>query len=181
MTARILKYYPYYNTLPRMKRSVNLVKKIINILIICSISILCSSCAENTQKNIFPTTIYEDDICKIVAEDFTDSSEPGYTYYLPLTFENKSSEAFIVAAGYGTMNGEKVFIVCIPESGEAEYDYEFVVMPNETITEIFRVNYAQTSIRNINKVKTIEANFTLYKINSHEEILNTGSVSIDVK
>lgn len=141
----------------------------------------CSSCTKNTHKNIFPTTIYEDDVCKIVAQDFTDSNEPGYTYHLPLTFENKSNESFIVGAGYGTMNGEKVWIDCIPESGKEEFGYEFVVMPNETITETFQVTYAQTRIRDINKVKTIEANFTLYKIDFSEEILNTGNVVINVK
>lgn len=61
------------------------------------------------------------------------------------------------------MNGEKLWIDCIPESGKAEYGYEFVVKPSETMTETFQVNYAETRIRDINKVKAIEANFTLYK------------------
>lgn len=168
--------------------------KIVICISILLLTMFCSSCLEEQdskissdadlgeqQTQVFPNTVYEDDVCKIVAEDFTDSDEPGYTYYLPLTFENKSSEPFIVGTFYGKMNDEEVGIICIPESGIAEYNYEFVVMPNEAITENFRVGYAQTSIRNINKVKTIEADFTLYKIGSYEEILNTGNVTINVK
>lgn len=136
--------------------------------------------AENSCSN-FPAIIYEDDICKITAEDFTEADEDGYTYYLPLTFENKSDEAFIVSSYYGTMNGQKVIVICIPESGIEENNYEFVVMPNETITETFGVYYATTSIRNISDVETIETSFTLYNIDFPETILDTGNVVIDVK
>ncbi len=159
----------------------NQYRKFVLCTVVFLLAIFCSSCQEEQNTNTLPTTVYEDNICKIVAEDFTDSNEPGYTYYLPLTFENKSNEAFIVGSGYGTMNGEEVGIVCIPESGKPENDYEFVVMPNETITETFHVNYAMTSIRNIDKVKTIEAKFVLYNTDFSEEILNTGNVIINVK
>lgn len=170
-------------------------KKFALFTMIFLLTIFCSSCKVEQDKKVLPNavyqeeqnekalpnTVYEDDICKIVAEGFTDSNEPGYSYYLPLTFENKSNEAFIVGVGDGMMNDEQVLIVCIPESGKPEYGYEFVVMPNETLTEIFRVNYAQTSIRDIKKVKTIKANFTLYKIDFSDEILNTADVIINVK
>lgn len=157
-------------------------KKIICILMIAVI-LCCSSCTESEQKAIFPMTVYEDDICKIVVEDFFDpEGEPGYTFFLPVTVENKSNEAFIVAPKYySTMNNEDVVIICIPESGKSEYGYEFVVMPNETITENFRVGYAQTSIRNINNVKTIKTGITLHKVDFSEEILNTGDLLIDLK
>ena len=119
-------------------------RKQYKIFVLCTLifllTVFFSSCQLEQNRKVLPNTVYEDDICKIVAEDFTDSNEPGYTYYLPLTFENRSNEAFIVGSGYSMMNDEQVFIDCIPESGKLENDYEFVVMPNEMLTEIFRVN-----------------------------------------
>ncbi len=136
-----------------------------------------SSCAKGKEPSpptLLPATIYEDDICKIVAEDFTDPHETTYTFNLTLTIENKTDETFGVASYYGKMNGRKV-LVLYPHS------YELYVNPGKSVTEIFQVSYGTTDIRDINEVKSIETEFTLFSSNSSKNILETGNVAIRVK
>ncbi len=124
-----------------------------------------------TQVEQAENVLYSDDNFKITFIDFTDPKLGITSYSLRLKIENNSNKTVIVAPSDGYANDEAVFL----GSG-----LPVKIKPNKKATGAFVVGYGNTSIKNIDEIKTLELKITLYDENFSEKILTTGNLLINL-
>ena len=116
--------------------------------------------------------LYSDDNFKISFVDFTDPNLGVTSYNLLLKIENNSDKTVIVSPSDGYANDEAVFL----GSG-----MPVKVKPDKKVIGAFVVGYGNTSIQNIDEIRTLELNINLYDENFSEIILSTGNILINLE
>ena len=121
----------------------------------------------NTQKK--EILLYSDDNFKISFIDFKDPKAGVTSYNLYLKIENNSDKAVVVSPSDGYANDEAVFL----GSG-----MPVKIAPSKKATGVFVVGYGNTSIKNIDDIKTLEFKITLYDESWSHKLLETKTLTI---
>lgn len=141
-------------------------------IIFLSISITSEDTKSDIQQEPKEKIIYSDDNFKVTYIDFVDPKSPITIFNLLLKIENNSDKEIIVSLIDGYANNTAVFF-------GAEMPTK--IQPGKNAIGAFALGYANTGIKSIDEIKTLEFKIQLYNANFLEIVLETENIVINLE